>query len=150
MDDCSPLSFGRAVRTLRMQAGVLQVDLARRIELPAPYLSDVERGARPAPRETTVRRLAHELNLPPEESATLLELAVHSRQAWKVRVPGSIPSAKHDSVDPNLRHLMLEAERMAQRSGVVIEIRARSMRITIRPAHVQQDGRAVAQRPGIP
>jgi len=49
------------------------------------YLSDVERGARPAPLETTVRRLAHELNLQPEESETLVELAGHSRQAWKVR-----------------------------------------------------------------
>jgi hypothetical protein len=150
MDECSPLSFGRTARSMRIDAGVPQAELARRIELPAPYLCGVELGTRPAPLEPTVRRLAHELKLPQETVDTLVTLAAHSRLAWKNRGPRAPSSSTHGGVGESIGPLLREAEQMALRSGVVVEIRARSMRITVRPASLPQTEATAKPRPEFP
>lgn len=149
MDECSPLSFGRRVRSERLDAGVPQAELARRIELPAPYLCGVELGTRPAPLEPTVRRLAYELKLPQETVDTLVTLAEQSRLAWKTRGPRA-SSPRTRAVGESIGPLLREAEQMALRSGVVVEIRARSMRITVRPASLPQTEATSKPRPEFP
>lgn len=73
----SPLfgsSFGTLLRRYREAAGLTQEALAQRASLSARGISDLERGARQAPRRETVDLLASALALPPHKRA-LLEVA---------------------------------------------------------------------------
>jgi predicted ATPase/DNA-binding XRE family transcriptional regulator len=73
----SPLfgaSFGTLLRRYREAAGLTQEALAQRAGLSARGISDLERGARQAPRRETVDLLASALALPPHKRA-LLEAA---------------------------------------------------------------------------
>lgn len=58
------LRFGRAVRELRVQAGLSQEELAFRSGMKRGYLSDLERGAR-NPTVQALGRLAAALDVPP-------------------------------------------------------------------------------------
>lgn len=54
---------GSAIRSIREALGVQQKALAARVEITAPYLSQIETGVRQPPMDT-VRRLAVELGCP--------------------------------------------------------------------------------------
>jgi transcriptional regulator with XRE-family HTH domain len=59
-------SLGETIRNLRMKAGLSLRELAKRIGVSAPFLSDVELGRR-FPGDETVAALATELKVPVEE-----------------------------------------------------------------------------------
>jgi predicted ATPase/DNA-binding XRE family transcriptional regulator len=65
-------TFGALLRRHRTAAALSQEDLATRAGLSARGVSDLERGARRAPRLETVRMLADALGLLPAERAALL------------------------------------------------------------------------------
>jgi predicted ATPase/transcriptional regulator with XRE-family HTH domain len=68
-------SFGDRLRQLRSAASLSQEELARRAGLSARGISDLERGARQAPRLETVRLLADALALGENDRASLLAAA---------------------------------------------------------------------------
>ena len=68
-------SFGEVLRRLRSGAALSQETLAERAGLSKRGISDLERGARRAPRLETVRLLADALALGEHERADLLAAA---------------------------------------------------------------------------
>src|ERR1039458_6720916 len=58
--------FGTMLRRLRQQKGVGLRELARKIGVSAPYLSNVERGKSPTPSEQKLRAIAGILHSSPE------------------------------------------------------------------------------------
>ena len=85
-------SFGDMLRRLRSAAGLSQEELAERAGLSRNGISDLERGARLAPRLETVRLLADALALGEQDRAALLAAA---RPAlFECRSPGPWPSVR--------------------------------------------------------
>jgi predicted ATPase/transcriptional regulator with XRE-family HTH domain len=70
-----PASFGNLLRHLRSAASLSQEDLAERSGVSVRGISDLERGARHAPRLETVRMLADALALGPDDRTALLAAA---------------------------------------------------------------------------
>jgi predicted ATPase/DNA-binding XRE family transcriptional regulator len=70
-----PASFGDLLRQLRSAASLSQEELAARAGLSVRGISDLERGARSAPRLETVRMLADALEVGPDARAALLAAA---------------------------------------------------------------------------
>jgi transcriptional regulator with XRE-family HTH domain len=68
----SSTSFGDRLRLLRSAASLSQEELAARAGLSVRGISDLERGARAAPRLETVRMLADALSLDEDDRAALL------------------------------------------------------------------------------
>src|SRR3954454_5965697 len=68
-------TFGKRLRSLRIAAALSQEDLAERSGLSRRGISDLERGARLAPRLETVRLLADALQLTMVDRAQLLTAA---------------------------------------------------------------------------
>jgi transcriptional regulator with XRE-family HTH domain len=67
--------FGARLQRERRAAGLTQEELAERARLSARAVSDLERGAKRAPRPDTLRRLAAALELAPEARAALAAAA---------------------------------------------------------------------------
>ena len=78
MEDRSS-AFGRLLSQYRRTAGLTQEALAERAGLSARGVSDLERGARRAPRRETVRLLAEALELGPAEQARLEQAVLRQR-----------------------------------------------------------------------
>ncbi len=84
--------FGDLLRRSRLAAGLTQEELAAQAGLSVRGLSDLERGARLAPRRETVQLLAEALQLSAAER-TQLEAAARQRGAPAVQASGgSLPS----------------------------------------------------------
>jgi len=65
-------SFGKLLRSLRLESGVGLRELSRLIEKSPGYLSDVESGNVPAPSKETIVQIANALNV---DKKTLLNAA---------------------------------------------------------------------------
>jgi tetratricopeptide (TPR) repeat protein/transcriptional regulator with XRE-family HTH domain len=88
----SSQSFGGLLRRYRLAAGLTQEELAAQAGLSVRGLSDLERGARRAPRRETVQLLAEALQLPAAER-TRLEAAARKPGAPAVQAAAeSVPS----------------------------------------------------------
>ena len=97
--------FGAHLRRHRRAAGLTQAELAERAGLSVRGISDLERGARRAPYQETVARLADALGLADEERAAFLAAA--RRGAHLLLAPFSeagapslhttLPAARHPS-----------------------------------------------------
>ena len=68
--------FGNYIRDLRIQRGIGQRELARKIEVSASYLNDIEKNKRPAPRSEIIKALAGILEADDE---TINDLAGNSK-----------------------------------------------------------------------
>src|SRR5215216_907359 len=75
MADTAPTRFGELLKWHRLAAGLSQEALAERAGLSAHGVSDLERGARRAPRAETMRLLAETLGLSAQERAALAAAA---------------------------------------------------------------------------
>ncbi len=92
MTTISSQSFAGLLRGYRLAAGMTQEELAAQAGLSVRGLSDLERGARLAPRRETVQLLADALHLSAAER-TRLEAAARQRGAPTVQTAGeSLPS----------------------------------------------------------
>ena len=92
MATISSQSFGGLLRRHRLEAGLTQEELAAQAGLSVRGLSDLERGARLAPRRETVQLLAEALHLSAAER-TRLEASARRRGAPSVQEAGeSLPS----------------------------------------------------------
>ena len=58
-----PISFGSLIRKTRLDLGIGQRELAKKIGIAASYLNDIEKEKRPAPKNTFIKKLAKTLNL---------------------------------------------------------------------------------------
>lgn len=85
----SPQSFGDLLRRYRLAAGLTQEELAARTGLSARGLSDLERGARRAPRQETLQLLSQALHLSAAELALLKAAA--RRKVHTSGVSASLP-----------------------------------------------------------
>ena len=65
-------SFGKLLRSLRLESGIGLRELSRLIEKSPGYLSDVESGNVPAPSKETIVQIANALNV---DKKTLLNAA---------------------------------------------------------------------------
>src|SRR5712691_1245089 len=86
----SSQSFGGLLRRYRLAAGLTQEELATQAGLSARGLSDLERGARRAPRRETVQMLSQALHLSAAEQA-LMEATARQRKAATPGVSMSHP-----------------------------------------------------------
>lgn len=59
-------ALGKAVKALRAEKGLTQVQVAERMKVPATFLSDIERGVR-NPSWSTILSLAKALGVKPSE-----------------------------------------------------------------------------------
>ncbi len=81
MDASGRIEFGAALRRYRLDAALSQEELAARAGLSARGISDLERGARRAPRMATVQLLIDALGLRGPDRAALLTAARATDQA---------------------------------------------------------------------
>ena len=70
--------FGSYIRIARIEAGLGQRELARRVGISAPYLNDLEHLKRKAPSNQILLLLKHELNLDEEKFNDLAGISKHS------------------------------------------------------------------------
>jgi non-specific serine/threonine protein kinase len=89
--DAAPSPFGELLRRHRAAAGLTQAELAERAGLSARGVSDLERGARRAPRRATLARLAAGLRLPAAERAALAAAGRRPRAPVGPRPPPNLP-----------------------------------------------------------
>lgn len=82
--------FSQFLRSLRLQRGLKQRELAERLGYEPSYLSSLERSEKGPPREDFVRRLIRELALNPEECAALDKVLAASRRQLSLPVTASI------------------------------------------------------------
>jgi len=76
------LSFARALRTYRQEAGLKQSELAAKAGVTGPYVSLLESGKRPPPADAVTRRIERVLGVP---SGTLLHLSHIARTPEDIR-----------------------------------------------------------------
>lgn len=107
------MSFGAALRLLRLQSGLGLRDLARRVGVSSTYLSRVESGADPAPTPARLVHIARELKVPPE---TLLEIA-HRVAPLLTEYVERVPEAGRFFADVALRNL--DASQLDELHGFV-------------------------------
>jgi len=96
MATVSSQSFGDLLRHYRLAAGLTQEELADQAGLSVRGLSDLERGARRAPRRETVQLLALALHLSAAER-TRLEAAARQRGVPEVKASGESESSTASS-----------------------------------------------------
>lgn len=88
MASAHPASFGDLLRHFRLAVGLSQEELAERAGLSARGISDLERGARHAPRPETVRLLAAALDLAAPDRERLIA------SVQRVREPTAAPPGR--------------------------------------------------------
>jgi predicted ATPase/DNA-binding XRE family transcriptional regulator len=110
-----PASFGDLLRHLRSAASLSQEDLAERSGVSVRGISDLERGARHAPRLETVRMLADALGLGEYDRAALLAAAR----------PVLARSGAAGLVSTASRSLPVPLTRLIGREGELTTLRAR-------------------------
>ena len=81
------MRFGAEVRKLREAKGIALRELARRVNMSAPYLSQIERGIHPAPSASKIKSLARSLRV---DRAELLSRATKDRIQRNVRLFGAM------------------------------------------------------------
>ena len=85
-------SFGELLRGYRGTRGLTQEELAERSGLSVYAISMLERGARTAPRSSTVELLARALQLDASERAALVAAARAARVGPAARLPAPRPA----------------------------------------------------------
>lgn len=81
--DLACSAFANALRRVRLERGVGQSELARRIGVKPPYLSALERMNRPAPELSFIERITHALHMQDAEAHALQMLATKARIEWQ-------------------------------------------------------------------
>ena len=88
--------FGRKFRRWRKEAGLTMGDVARRLELSIPYISDIERGTRPPPRPELLEKAARIIGQDPHD---VFIAAAQSRGRYEL---SATPTPKHQEVGASL------------------------------------------------
>ena len=88
--------FGRKFRRWRKEAGLTMGDVARKLNLSIPYISDIERGNRPPPRVEILKKAARTLGQDPQD---VVVAAARSRGAYEL---SATPTHKHREVGASL------------------------------------------------
>ena len=81
---------GEYVRRLRVRAGITQEELAIRVDVSAPFISQVEGGER-LPALRTRNRMIWALGMTPEQTARFEELIESGREAVRESRAGGEP-----------------------------------------------------------
>lgn len=98
-----PLDFGTLLRRYRRAIGLTQEELAERAALSLRAVSDLERGARRAPRRDTVALLASALGLAAEGRAALEAAADAARRKGPAIAPDPLVTGRPGSGSPGRR-----------------------------------------------
>ena len=101
------LSLGDKIKDLRTQLGISLRELARRSDMSAPHLSDIELGRR-FPSEELLLRLAQELKVQPSELRNLdnrdslndLKRMMTANPTWGVAFKKMAEDSKSGSLTP--------------------------------------------------
>lgn len=94
-------NFGEFIAQKRVQMGITLRDMASRLRVTAPYLSDVEKDRRNPFDMDKLTQLASILALTPEENTQMLDLAGKKRNSVAPDLPGYI--MERDYVSAALR-----------------------------------------------
>lgn len=82
MKEVAKMTFAEKIKTLRINKGIGLNELAHRVGISPSYLSELERGIKPAPLGEILVRLAEELGCTTEE---LVWLATQERAPQKIK-----------------------------------------------------------------
>jgi transcriptional regulator with XRE-family HTH domain len=97
--------FGRFVETKRKEKKINLRKFAELIDNMAPaYLSDIEKGNRYPPDRDKIARMAQVLELTPQETAELYDLAAFDR--------ASVEKEKNSAVSPDLPEYIMSSEKL--------------------------------------
>ena len=88
--------FGRKFRRWRKEAGLTMGEVARKLGLSIPYISDIERGTRPPPRVEILKKAARILGRDPRD---VVVSAAQSRGRYEL---STTPTPKHQEVGASL------------------------------------------------
>lgn len=145
-DTCAPQasSFAKELRRLRLLSGLGQRELARRVNLAGSYVCNIERGRHGAPSRAAALRFAAALLLDAQQAEHFIELAEQSRRSDETTDRRSGPRVHATSAD-QLKAVLHEAEKLAARGRVAVQITARGIQITFCAA--QPPSPAVSARP---
>jgi predicted ATPase/DNA-binding XRE family transcriptional regulator len=123
-------AFGTRLRYHRRDAGLTQAELAERAGLSVRGISDLERGARRAPYQETVTRLADALGLADEERAAFLAAA--RRVVRRSSPPSPFPATLRTWRHHELSNLPIQPTPLLGREREVAAILAALRRDDIR------------------
>ena len=84
--------FGAKLRELRAARGILQRDMARALEISAPYLSALEHGRRGTPSAGLIHQICQYFGLIWDEADELAALAKNSRPKLRLNAGGLSPA----------------------------------------------------------
>lgn len=88
--------FGKALAKLRIERGMLLMEMAKVLVVSPAFLSAVEYGKKNIPK-ALVDTLAEKLSLSPDQTAGLRKAQERSRQRLRIELRGN-PSAEHGEV----------------------------------------------------
>jgi predicted ATPase/transcriptional regulator with XRE-family HTH domain len=125
-------AFGAHLRHHRWAVGLTQAELAERAGLSVRGVSDLERGARRAPYQETVTRLADALGLAGEERTAFLAAAHRVVRRSSAPVPTAFNAAHHKSRRYELSHLPIQPTPLLGREREVTAILATLRRDDVR------------------
>jgi SOS-response transcriptional repressor LexA len=73
------MSFGELLKALRERAGLKKADLARRLSVTLPYITNVEKGKQKPPTLDRIEQISDALSLPKADKERLLQAAAEER-----------------------------------------------------------------------
>lgn len=82
--------FGKFLRRERQERGLLLGDMAKKLNISTPYLSQIETGIRAIP-EGFETKVAREFALPPHEANELHRAAALSRSQYEIAIESGAP-----------------------------------------------------------
>ena len=92
----TPITFGFYIRKLRIQNGIGQRELAKKINIAPSYLNDIEKNKRAAPKNIVIKKLSLILNA---DLNLLNDLAGKSKK--------TLPPDVHDFIEKNPKVISL-------------------------------------------
>ena len=111
--------FGKFLRNLRLEKGLLLKDVAEMLEVTSAYLSALEHGKKGAPNAALVSKLENALNLTTEQKKELRRTAAAS--ITSVSIPSKLNPFAYETANAFARKLPDLSERQLRRIQGVLE-----------------------------
>jgi transcriptional regulator with XRE-family HTH domain len=111
--------FGKFLRNLRIERGLLLKDMAEMLDVTSAYLSAVEHGKKGAPSAALVSKLENLLNLTTEQKKELRRAAAASNTSMSI--PSKLSPFAFETANAFARRLPILSERQLRKIQGVLE-----------------------------